>query len=140
MDRMTMTTDAPGGAAPAARSARRKRQDDATGGAAGPVLPRLFWLGPMGRMSAGWNRLTALLLLAVVLVVLVTFSDYGVTWDEDVHNWYGVFVLDYYLSLFKDARLPQLAEPLQLRGSVSTRSRRCSTASRRSAPMRRATC
>ena len=39
--------------------------------------------------------------LAVILVLL-TFRDYGVTWDEDVHNWYGNFVLDYYLSLFSD--------------------------------------
>jgi hypothetical protein len=34
--------------------------------------------------------------------VLFTFRDYGVTWDEDVHNWYGNFVLDYYLSFFGD--------------------------------------
>ena len=26
------------------------------------------------------------------------------TWDEDVHNWYGYFALDYYLSLFTDQR------------------------------------
>ena len=32
----------------------------------------------------------------------LTFRDYGVTWDEDVHNWYGNFVLDYYLSFFGD--------------------------------------
>ena len=40
-------------------------------------------------------------MLAVVLV-LCTFRDYGVTWDEDAHNWYGNFVLDYYLSFFAD--------------------------------------
>ena len=37
-----------------------------------------------------------------IVLVLSTFRDYGVTWDEDVHNWYGNFVLDYYLSLFGD--------------------------------------
>jgi hypothetical protein len=37
-------------------------------------------------------------------VIALTFTDYGVTWDEDVHNWYGYFALDYYLSLFADQR------------------------------------
>ncbi|OLE34404.1 MAG: hypothetical protein AUG47_01265 [Alphaproteobacteria bacterium 13_1_20CM_3_64_12] len=51
-----------------------------------------------------WNALAAALLAAAGILVLVTFADYGVTWDEDVHNWYGVFALDYYLSLFSDQR------------------------------------
>src|SRR5256714_5935705 len=51
-----------------------------------------------------WNALAAALLAAAGILVLVTFPDYGVTWDEDVHNWYGVFALDYYLSLFSDQR------------------------------------
>jgi len=38
-----------------------------------------------------WNALAAALLAAAGILVLVTFADYGVTWDEDVHNWYGVF-------------------------------------------------
>jgi dolichyl-phosphate-mannose-protein mannosyltransferase len=58
------------------------------------------WLTP--RLS--WNRAALGLFLVIALVVVVTFADYGVTWDEDVHNWYGVFVLDYYLTLFKDGR------------------------------------
>jgi hypothetical protein len=36
--------------------------------------------------------------------VIATFTDYGVTWDEDVHHWYGVFVLKYYLSGFTHLR------------------------------------
>src|ERR1044071_9604736 len=51
-----------------------------------------------------WNALSLALLIAAGLVVVLTFADYGVTWDEDVHNWYGYFVLDYYLSLFADRR------------------------------------
>ena len=43
---------------------------------------------------------------------VLTFRDYGVTWDEDVHNWYGNFVLDYYLSLFGDKTRAALAGPL----------------------------
>ena len=45
----------------------------------------------------------AMLLIAAIVIGL-TFTDYGVTWDEDVHNWYGVFALDYYLSFFADQR------------------------------------
>ena len=51
-----------------------------------------------------WNALSLALLIAAGLVVVLTFADYGVTWDEDVHNWYGYFALDYYLSLFSDQR------------------------------------
>src|SRR6516164_9244703 len=49
-----------------------------------------------------WERLFFGLVIFATTLVLVTFRDYGVTWDEDVHNWYGNFVLDYYLSLFID--------------------------------------
>ena len=51
-----------------------------------------------------WNALAAALLLGVAVLIGLTFTDYGVTWDEDVHNWYGYFALDYYLSFFADQR------------------------------------
>ncbi len=51
-----------------------------------------------------WNALAAGLLLGAAILIGLTFTDYGVTWDEDVHNWYGNFALDYYLSLFTDER------------------------------------
>ena len=51
-----------------------------------------------------WDWLSTAVLLAAAFLVLLTFTNYGVTWDEDVHNWYGVFALDYYLSLFADQR------------------------------------
>jgi hypothetical protein len=49
-----------------------------------------------------WDRLSLALASVATVLVLLTFRDYGVTWDEDVHNWYGNLVLDYYLSLFRD--------------------------------------
>jgi hypothetical protein len=49
-----------------------------------------------------WGRLSLGLVVLSALLVLLTFRDYGVTWDEDVHNWYGNFVLNYYLSFFDD--------------------------------------
>ena len=51
-----------------------------------------------------WGGLSLGLLVTVTVLVLLTFRDYGVTWDEDVHNWYGNFALDYYLSGFTDHR------------------------------------
>ncbi len=51
-----------------------------------------------------WDRLAWLTLAAAAILVLFTFRDYGVTWDEDAHNWYGNLALDYYLSLFADQR------------------------------------
>jgi len=60
------------------------------------------WLAPDGAVA--WHRLAYLLFGAAALLIILTFDDYGVTWDEDVHNWYGVYVLDYYTSLFRNTR------------------------------------
>lgn len=57
--------------------------------------------GPVGGVVA-WERATLFLVAAAAVLVLVTFRDYGITWDEDVHNAYGTFVLDYYRSGFED--------------------------------------
>jgi hypothetical protein len=57
-----------------------------------------------GTAEDTWDRLAGVALAAATILVLLTFSDYGVTWDEDVHNWYGILALDYYLSLFADQR------------------------------------
>ena len=51
-----------------------------------------------------WDGLACILFGVVVIIALLTFQDYGVTWDEDGHNWYGVFVLNYYVSGFSDLR------------------------------------
>jgi hypothetical protein len=69
----------------------------ATSSAAAPSA-RLTILG----IETSWDGLARLLFLAATLLVVATFTDYGITWDEDVHNWYGILVLNYYLSGFKD--------------------------------------
>ena len=51
-----------------------------------------------------WDGMALMVFLIAIVLVLITFQDYGVTWDEDVHNWYGVFVLNYYVSGFTDLR------------------------------------
>ena len=49
-----------------------------------------------------WDRLSFGIIVLGAVLALLTFRDYGVTWDEDAHNWYGNFVLEYYLSFFTD--------------------------------------
>ena len=66
-------------------------------GAAGRASAALF------RRISGkcvWDRLTLALLALAVLLVILTYRAYGVTWDEDCQNWYGNLVLAYYLWLF----------------------------------------
>src|SRR3954447_8599120 len=65
-----------------------------------------------------WNALAAGLLLSAAVLIGLTFTDYGVTWDEDVHNWYGYFALDYYLSLFTDQRALNWLNLFKLRAAL----------------------
>src|SRR5579885_93955 len=58
-----------------------------------------------------WDKLSIATLVVTGVLVLLTFRDYGVTWDSDLHNLYGVRALDYYLSRFTDTQaltLPDL--------------------------------
>ena len=68
--------------------------------ATGPAGGALWF--PRSDKETLWNRLSFGVVVLGAALVLLTFRDYGVTWDEDVHNWYGNFVLDYYLSFFGD--------------------------------------
>ncbi len=93
--------------APAGPEGAKHRTSEISAVAATSLMARterlregMAWLAP--RLS--WHRAALGLFVLLGLVVIATFADYGVTWDEDVHNWYGVFVLDYYLSLFQDGR------------------------------------
>jgi hypothetical protein len=51
-----------------------------------------------------WDGLALVLFAVTGVLVVLTFQDYGVTWDEPAHRWYGELVLDYYLSGFTDLR------------------------------------
>jgi 4-amino-4-deoxy-L-arabinose transferase-like glycosyltransferase len=48
------------------------------------------------------NRVAALVLGALTILVFATFQDYGITWDEDVQNIYGHKILALYTSGFAD--------------------------------------
>ena len=54
-------------------------------------------LGP-----AQWVSLTFWVIAAYLCIVLFTFSDYGITYDEQWHSTYGRHILRWYRSLFQD--------------------------------------
>jgi hypothetical protein len=47
-------------------------------------------------------------LALIAALILLTFRDYGVTWDEELQSQYGLAVVDYYLSLFQDHRFAEI--------------------------------
>jgi hypothetical protein len=53
-----------------------------------------------------WDRLTLALVGIAAVLVLLTYRNYGVTWDEDMQRWYGELVLTYYLWLVGAAHAP----------------------------------
>jgi len=55
-------------------------------------------------LDASWDGLARLLFLAATLLAIATFADYGITWDEDLHNLYGELILKYYTSGFSELR------------------------------------
>jgi hypothetical protein len=65
------------------------------------TIADMLWFQRSDR-EAFWDRLSFGVVMVGAALALLTFRDYGVTWDEDAHNWYGNFVLDYYLSVFGD--------------------------------------
>jgi hypothetical protein len=48
------------------------------------------------------RRLSHLLLAVLALLIVATFPDYGVSWDERVQNTYGLRLLSYYMTAFRD--------------------------------------
>ena len=54
--------------------------------------------------ALGPDRRSMLLLAAMAILWVATVTDYGITWDEDVHAYYGSMVVDYYASGFTDLR------------------------------------
>src|SRR5580704_1571875 len=54
-------------------------------------------------------RLAAQILLCITaVIVLLTFRHYGITWDEELQSQYGLAVVDYYASFFKDQRFTEI--------------------------------
>jgi hypothetical protein len=47
-------------------------------------------------------------LAAVLVLILCTFRNYGITWDEELQSQYGYAVADYYASGLKDTRYSEI--------------------------------
>lgn len=47
-------------------------------------------------------------LCIVAALIVATFRDYGITWDEELQSQYGQAVVDYYTSLFSDQRYHEI--------------------------------
>lgn len=53
--------------------------------------------------TGSWaNTLTALIFAVLAVVIVLTFRDYGISWDEELHVPYGHMLLAYYTSGFVD--------------------------------------
>ncbi len=71
-----------------------------------------------GRISIGsHDALAGALFAGLAGLILLTFRDYGVTWDEPLQNWYGQLVQAHYLSGGADGRAFQLSN-LYLYGAL----------------------
>ncbi len=55
-----------------------------------------------GRFGPAWDQLTRVLLLGMLVIVVLSFQDYGITTDEEVQHIYGKELLSFYLSGFQD--------------------------------------
>ena len=49
-----------------------------------------------------WRYLTYALFLIVLILILSTFLDYGLTADEELQRVYGDYVISWYSSFFRD--------------------------------------
>src|SRR5436190_18564809 len=56
------------------------------------------------RMGRIFDRLTIGVLAALGIVALLTFRDYGLSWDDYVHAEYGDLLLKFYASGLRDQR------------------------------------
>lgn len=63
------------------------------------------------------RRLVLALFSALGVFIVLTFRDFGITWDEELQSQYGLAVVDYYLSAFQDRRFEQIFN-LYLYGGV----------------------
>jgi hypothetical protein len=55
-----------------------------------------------------YHRAMLAILIAVSIVILLTFRHYGITWDEELQSQYGQAVVDYYFSGLKDMHYAEI--------------------------------
>ena len=52
--------------------------------------------------EAPYKWLSAILFTTLPILILLTFRDYGISWDEKLQDTYGEYVVRYYTSFFRD--------------------------------------
>ena len=63
----------------------------------------------MLKLDSKTCRILAWAIIGIILVLIIcTFRDYGITWDEELQSQYGQAVADYYASGFKDMRYAEI--------------------------------
>src|SRR5690348_17004406 len=72
-------------------------------------MPGRYWRMLRSRwvQLAPSDRITVLLLAALVIIALFTFRDYAISNDEGLQHRYGEMIVSYYASGFSDLRLFQ---------------------------------
>ena len=58
--------------------------------------------GSAGRVAQLYDALSALLFGVLITVILASFRDYGITWDETWHRHYGDHIIAWYASGFQN--------------------------------------
>ncbi len=53
----------------------------------------------------GYDRASLVILVALVVLAVLLFRDYGISNDEEVQHRYGELIIDYYASGFRDTAL-----------------------------------
>lgn len=51
-----------------------------------------------------WTSLSYLLFFSYLILIILTFLDYGITYDEDWYSTYGEYIIQWYASGFQDDR------------------------------------
>jgi hypothetical protein len=59
-------------------------------------------VGDAERRLRGPDRVSVVILIALVVLALLLFRDYGISNDEEVQHRYGELIIDYYASGFRD--------------------------------------
>src|SRR2546423_6565683 len=78
-------------------------QDLSRGAALAPPIAALSSQDSV-RMSRIFDRLAVGVLAALGIVALLTFRDYGLSWDDYAHSEYGDLLLQFYASGLRDQR------------------------------------
>jgi len=58
--------------------------------------------------NSSYRQIEQIIFAILLIVVVLTFRHYGITWDEELQSQYGIAVVDYYFSGFQDHRYAQI--------------------------------